>query len=70
MKKLHTLRWFQNRIGKRIYRDGDGCPCNTCRLITVDGLIVGEESADPKHLFETQNDFAKCGKFLNYRDKK
>jgi len=36
----HTLKWFTNRIGKRIHRNPVSCPCTTCTDITLKGLVV------------------------------
>ena len=37
---MRTLTWFENRIGKRIYRDKNNCECETCQRTFKDGLIV------------------------------
>lgn len=39
----HTLKWFTNRIGKRIYRQPTGCTCETCKKVSEEGLIVRDE---------------------------
>ncbi len=65
--KAHTLRWFQNRVGKRIYRNPHKC-CNHCDEIAQIGLIVHDlQHADS--LYWYQNDFGNEDTILNYRDK-
>lgn len=36
-------QWFLDRIGKRIYRENNGCPCEVCQKITDTGLIIADE---------------------------
>ena len=67
--KLHQLRWFNNRIGKRVYRDDSGCKCHHCKETTEKGLIVINKShAD--YLYNIEHEYACDGFYLNYRDKK
>jgi len=63
----HTLKYFKNRIGKRIYRDDSGCPCHDCKRIVEEGLIIADED-HAEYLYDMQNEFANCGTLLNYRD--
>jgi len=66
---MQKREWFISNIGKKIYRDDSGCPCDTCKEILENGLIITDkEKAD--HLFYTQNDFMAEGLDLNYRDVK
>lgn len=37
-------QWFLDRIGKRVYRESNGCPCDTCKNITKEGLEIYDES--------------------------
>jgi hypothetical protein len=64
--KPHSLKWFLNRIGKRIYRGDVSCPCHTCKNGTENGVIVGDEQ-HAYYLFLVEND-----KDMNviYRDTK
>lgn len=32
----HSIEWFLNRIGKRIYRNKLDCPCSECQREYVD----------------------------------
>lgn len=36
-------QWFIDRIGKRVFRESNGCKCETCKRITNDGLIIFDE---------------------------
>jgi len=57
------------RIGDRIYRDSGNCYCKTCKDNIKNGLIVrNEEHAE--YLSQIDSEFAACGTYLNYRDKK
>lgn len=63
-----TKEWFIERIGKRIYRDKDGC-CAECDFNAENGVIVeGEFYAEQYALVDAE--FAACGTFMNYRDEK
>ena len=66
--KPKTLRWFTNRIGKKIYRDHHKC-CGHCDEVVKNGLIVSDKQ-HAEYLYLNQNDFAAEGVYLNYRDKK
>lgn len=66
---MQTLEWFKERIGKRIYRDADGCKCLSCARIVEEGLVIhSEEHAE--YVYDNQNDFGAEGIKLNYRDEK
>jgi hypothetical protein len=61
--------WFIERIGKRIYRNDDGCGCVRCGDAIENGLVVMDEThAD--YLSMIDHDFACEGVHLNYRDEK
>lgn len=53
--KPHTLRFFLNRIGKRIYRGEVSCPCTTCKRGTEYGVVVGDKQ-HANYLFMVEND--------------
>lgn len=36
----HSLKWFESRIGKRIYRERTSCNCNSCYSGFVDGVFI------------------------------
>lgn len=66
---MHILKWFKNRIGKRIYRDDDGCNCETCKDVVKTGLTIRDEQ-HAQYIYDIQNGFADEEVYLNYRDKK
>ena len=66
MTKPKTLKYFQSRIGKRIFRDHHEC-FSDCSLVSKNGLIVNDEN-HAQYLFDLQNDFGCEGYDLNYRD--
>lgn len=62
--KHHTLKWFLNRIGKRVFRLTDTHCCAKCQDILINGLVIHDkQSAD--YLFLCQNEMN-----LEYSDKK
>lgn len=65
---MQTLSWFQNKIGKKIFRDYYKC-CDTCDEIFKNGLII-KDKEHAEVLYNTQNDFEVEGRVMNYRDKK
>lgn len=60
--KPHTLKWFQNRIGKRIFRDPVSCPCPACFEVGQKGKVVRNKQ-DAEYLYHIQNDL-----HIIYRD--
>lgn len=65
----HTLKWFLNRIGKRVYRDDDLCLCDACKKIALNGIII-KDKQHASYLHMIENDYEAEGLKLNYRDKK
>ena len=37
---MNTKEWFIDRIGKKVFRNSNGCNCDTCKRITNDGLVI------------------------------
>lgn len=37
-------QWFLDRIGKRVYRDSNGCSCEVCKRIRDVGLVILDET--------------------------
>jgi len=60
----HTLKWFQNRVGRLLFRDEWFCKCPNCNHTVTHGLIV-KNKQHAKELFEIQGELE-----INYRDKK
>jgi len=36
-------QWFLDRIGKRVFRNGDGCNCPSCLNVLDNGIIIASE---------------------------
>ena len=68
MYKPRTLKWFKNRIGKRIFRDHHKC-CSHCDDVAENGIIVSDFQ-HASYLHSVDCDFAAEGIELNYRDLK
>jgi hypothetical protein len=66
---MKTLQWFKEQIYQTIFRDDNGCPCNNCKEILENGLVVRDED-HARYIFEMQNDLGAEGIELNYRDSK
>lgn len=57
----HTLKWFKNRIGKKVYRDKiDFCKCSMCQKQEV----PIESDFDAEYMYMVQYDLD-----IDYRDK-
>jgi hypothetical protein len=61
-----TLEDFKANIGKRIFRDSNKCPCETCKDIKENGILV-RDTEHAEYMFQIQEDFAMEGLHLNYR---
>lgn len=38
--KAHDIKWFIDRIGKRVFRDKNFCDCKICLKVHKEGLII------------------------------
>lgn len=62
-------QFFRDRVGKRIYRNDNGCPCPICVSVLEKGLIVTDEyHAD--YLYDTESEYSGEGHPLRYFDTK
>ena len=52
---MKDLIWFQERIGKRIYKDAVSCGCTICKSGTIHGVFVFDEY-HALYLFDVQNE--------------
>jgi len=59
---MKDLSWFQERIGRRIYRDAVSCGCTICKSGTIHGVFVFDEN-HAQYLFDCQNEIG-----IRYRD--
>jgi len=79
--KHHNLKWFTNRIGKRIYRRPLSCKCKECQRNYVDIADMTKHGTrrefHAQYIYDSQNclriEYFNSEKELNeavYRDKK
>jgi len=61
--KIHNLKWFKDRIGKRVYRNESSCKCSFCTFNLENGLVISDE-LQAQYLFDIQNELR-----LHYFDK-
>lgn len=38
-----AVGWFIERIGKRVYRPTTSCPCEVCKDVEENGVVVADE---------------------------
>lgn len=62
-------QFFRDRVGKRIYRNDNGCPCNVCEDVLKNGLVV-TDIFHADYLFDTEIDYAMEQVPLRYFDTK
>lgn len=60
----HDLKWFKDRIGKKVYRTKGKCNCMTCSDVFENGLYI-EDEMHADYLRVCQNELD-----LYYFDKK
>ena len=41
-KYEERAEWFKERIGKRVYRNKNGCSCKPCAKVYVNGLVIAD----------------------------
>jgi hypothetical protein len=61
---MNTLQFFKDRIGKRIYRDDNGCECLECKNVVENGIIV-QDKQKARYLYDVS-----CELGIEYRDEK
>ena len=54
-EQKHNLKWFQNRIGKRVFRNDVKCPCRTCNDVNHGGIIIKDRN-HAEYLLMVQTD--------------
>ena len=70
MKKESELRaiwderekWFQDRIGKRVFRNKNTCKCKTCEDVSEKGIIISD-TYHASYLHDCESEMN-----LDYRD--
>ena len=38
-----NLEWFEERIGKRVYRPKTSCNCHKCTMVYENGLVIEDK---------------------------
>lgn len=69
MYKPKPLSFFLARIGKKVFRDDNDCPCKDCRNVAENGLLILDKF-HAQCLADVDADFGAEGNELNYRDEK
>lgn len=64
---VKKLKWFTDRIGKRVYRDPWTCKCPTCIDVEKKGLII-ENEMHASYLCDVEGSYDSEWIELNYRD--
>ena len=55
VKVVNNLKWFQDRIGKRVHTEIDTCKCSTCLEVAEKGLIISDKE-HAEYLYDIQNE--------------
>lgn len=64
---MDRKRWFEERIGKTVYRTKTSCMCSTCNIIYEDGLkIIDKEHAN--YAYDMEGLYEYEGLTLKYFD--
>jgi hypothetical protein len=61
---MNNLKFFTDRIGKRIYREVTFCECRDCKHVAENGRIIMDEN-DARYLYEVS-----CDLEIEYYDQK
>lgn len=62
-------KWFRDRIGTRLFRNSNGCPCAICSYILEMGVIV-ENQFHADYMCDNEGDYAADGLDLKYFETK
>lgn len=54
-KNFKSLKWFENRVGKKIYRKAVDCQCSACKDGTENGILVHDKD-HAEYLYNVQLD--------------
>lgn len=60
-------QWFLDRIGKRVFRNNDGCHCLICEKVYANGLVI-TDALHAEYLHDCEADYAAGGDPLRYFD--
>lgn len=59
--------WFLSRIGKRVYRNRNGCSCKSCENVYHNGLVIRDEE-HAHYLYDTEWCFKPPVKYFETRE--
>lgn len=62
-------QWFIERIGKRVYRNSNGCSCNVCEDIRQNGIKI-EDEMHAEYMYQMEGSANLDGLTLRYFDTK
>lgn len=62
-------KWFESRIGKFLFRNGNGCRCVMCLRVKEEGVFV-TELLHARYLYDNECDYNREGTPLRYFDTK
>lgn len=68
-KRSERLQWFKDHVGKRVYRNANGCPCPSCASVVAHGLVI-KDSLHAEYLCDSECDLNIEGTPLRYGDTK
>lgn len=60
-------QWFLDRIGKKVYRNSNGCDCDICKSVKKNGLVI-EDEMHANYLYDVECEFNAEGHPLKYTD--
>lgn len=59
----HPVEWFIERIGQIVFRQDNGCGCDTCKKVGKSGIEIKSQN-HAQYLYDVQNEMG-----LNYFQK-
>lgn len=62
-------QWFLDRVGKKVYRNDNGCKCPICEDVAYNGIIIGS-AMHANYLYDIECGYNADGHPLKYTDHK
>ena len=69
MKDNTRLQWFKERVGKRVFRNKNGCDCPSCEVVYKTGVVITDQF-HANYLYDLEKDFSSEGEIMRYFDTK
>jgi len=66
-QKTERELWFLSKIGRRLYRNSNGCTCPVCANVLSNGLIVADEM-HATYLYDIESEYNYDGHPLKYQE--